>query len=232
MAHSRLLVVAALLGLQAGASADETPAPTAVISTITLSPTAYAPPNIEDDRDWTDDVGRCTHRAENAVLFPFVFLALGALTMYLTSRYAPDVPYTVIMLCEGFLVDWWASLSNSCPLNAMQDSLYQWSHIDGNLLLLVFLPALLFGDSISMNAYQFFRAKWQCLLLAGPGVVFDTGIRVAMPGGRAEHQKNSARSRAHRRHGCRGLARPRRTTRARRRARPSRGPHAGGCRRG
>ena len=100
MAQSRLLV-AALLGLQAGARADNTPAPTAVISTvsptITLSPTAYTPPNNEDDNlDWTDDVGRCTHRAENAVLFPFCFLALGALTMYLTSRYAPDVPYTVI----------------------------------------------------------------------------------------------------------------------------------------
>ena len=105
MAQSRLLVVVAALGLQAGARADDTPAP-AVISTITPSPTAYTPPNNEDDRDWTDDVGRCTHRAENAVLFPFVFLALGALTMYLTSRYAPDVPYTVIMLCEGFLVDW------------------------------------------------------------------------------------------------------------------------------
>ena len=66
MAQSRLLVVAALLGLQAGARADDTPAPTAVISTIsptiTLSPTAYSPPNNEDDNlDWTDDVGRCEH---------------------------------------------------------------------------------------------------------------------------------------------------------------------------
>ena len=58
MAQSRLLVMAALLGLQAGARADDTPAPTAVISTITLSPTEYTPPNNEDDRDWTDDVGR------------------------------------------------------------------------------------------------------------------------------------------------------------------------------
>ena len=61
MAQRRLLVVAALLGLQAGARADDTPAPTAVISTIsptiTLSPTAYTPPNNEDDNlDWTDDV--------------------------------------------------------------------------------------------------------------------------------------------------------------------------------
>ena len=93
-----------LLGLQAGAGADETPAPTTVPDetpaptatvptvsatfspTFTLSPTAYTPPNDEDDRDWTDDVGRCEHKAANAVLFPFVFLALGALTMYISSR--------------------------------------------------------------------------------------------------------------------------------------------------
>ena len=174
MPQSRLLVVAALLGLQAGAGADETPAPSSIAPTVSpqtitlsptimLSPTAYTPPNNEDDRGWTD-AGGCEHKAQNAVLFPFVVLALGALTMYLTSRYAPDVPYTVIMLVEGFLIDWWASLSNSCPLNAMQDSLYQWSHIDGNLLLLIFLPALLFGDAMSMNAYQFFRAKWQLMM--------------------------------------------------------------------
>jgi hypothetical protein len=63
MAQSRLLVVAALLGLQAGARADDTPAPTAVISTIsptiTLSPTAYSPPNNEDDNlDWTTESQR------------------------------------------------------------------------------------------------------------------------------------------------------------------------------
>ena len=60
MAQSRLLVVAALLGLQAGALAEDTPAPSSIAPTvspqtitpsptITLSPTAYTPPNNEDD---------------------------------------------------------------------------------------------------------------------------------------------------------------------------------------
>ena len=116
MAQSRLLVVAALLGLQAGALAEDTPAPSSIAPTVSpqtitlsptimLSPTAYTPPNNEDDMGWTD-AGGCEHKAQNAVLFPFVVLALGALTMYLTSRYAPDVPYTVIMLVEGFLIGW------------------------------------------------------------------------------------------------------------------------------
>ena len=47
------------------------------------------------------------------------------------------------MLVEGFLIDYWASVNDSCPLNAMQQSLYLWSHIDGDTVLLIFLPALL-----------------------------------------------------------------------------------------
>ena len=61
----------------------------------------------EDNKNELDDDGpesSCDHEASNAVLFPFVFLAIGAATLYLTSRYAPDVPYTVLMLCWGFLI--------------------------------------------------------------------------------------------------------------------------------
>jgi hypothetical protein len=47
------------------------------------------------------------------------------------------------MLVEGFLIDYWASVKDSCPLNSMQESLYLWSHIDGDTVLLIFLPALL-----------------------------------------------------------------------------------------
>ena len=36
---------------------------------------------------------------------------------------------------------------------------------------MVCAQALLFGDAMSLNVHQFLRAAWQCLLLAGPGVV-------------------------------------------------------------
>ena len=94
---------------------------------------------LEDDSSESS----CEHDPANAVLFPFVFLALGAATLWIQSRYAPDLPYTVLMLVEGFLIDYWASVKDSCPLNSMQQSLYLWSHIDGDTVLLIFLPALL-----------------------------------------------------------------------------------------
>ena len=122
----------------------------------------------------------CDHDPANAVLFPFVFLAIGAATLYLTSRYAPDVPYTVLMLCWGFLIDWWASIDDTCPINALQDSIYLWSNIDGDMVLLIFLPALLFGDAMSINVHQFLRAFWQCALLAGPGVVCSALLTAVM----------------------------------------------------
>ena len=62
----------------------------------------------------------------------------------------------------------------------MQDSLYLWSRIDGDLILLIFLPALLFGDAMSMNVHQFLRAFWQCLLLAGPGVICSALLTALM----------------------------------------------------
>ena len=100
----------------------------------------------EDKTDKLEDdssESSCEHDPANAVLFPFVFLALGAATLWLQSRYAPDVPYTVLMLVEGFLIDYWASVKDSCPLNSMQQSLYLWSHIDGDTVLLIFLPVVL-----------------------------------------------------------------------------------------
>ena len=81
-----------------GSSSLSTPSPTA-----TPSPTLTPPPTPERKDGW-DAGDSCDHDNANAVLFPFVFLALGAATLWLTSRYAPDLPYTVIMLVEGFLI--------------------------------------------------------------------------------------------------------------------------------
>ena len=84
-----------------------------------------------------------------ALLFPFVILAMGAMTQHLVSRFAPSVPYTMLMLVEGFVLDYLASLANgSPPQNSLQQSLKMWADIDGHLLLYAFLPALLFGDAM------------------------------------------------------------------------------------
>lgn len=110
----------------------------------------------------------------HALLFPFVAIAMGTLTQHLLSRHAPHVPYTMVVMLEGFVLDWLASANNEGRLNAMQQSLRLWSKIDPHLLLYSFLPALLFGDVTNLNVHTFAKTFWQALLLAGPGVLIGT----------------------------------------------------------
>ena len=45
--------------------------------------------------------------------------------------------------------------------------------IDGELFLLVFIPALIFESAFSVNFHIFMRVFGQALILAGPGVVIN-----------------------------------------------------------
>ena len=55
--------------------------------------------------------------------------------------------------------------------NLMHDSIRQWTRINGELLLNVFLPGLIFKDAVSLNFHLFTKALWQLLILAFPAVL-------------------------------------------------------------
>ncbi|XP_074309066.1 sodium/hydrogen exchanger 7 isoform X2 [Silene latifolia] len=59
-------------------------------------------------------------------------------------------------------------------LGRFGDGIRLWENIDPELLLAVFLPALLFESSFSMEIHQIKRCMAQMLLLAGPGVLIST----------------------------------------------------------
>ena len=130
MARGRLFAallaswVASVAFAQGSSSLTPTVTPTTATSqpTVTLVPTS---------KPTDQPTGRKRPRGnpKSAILFPFFFLALGAATMWLTSRFAPDVPYTVCMLVEGFVVDYLASTDNHCKANVVQDTLYIWANI-------------------------------------------------------------------------------------------------------
>eukprot|EP00931_Biecheleriopsis_adriatica_P058425 TRINITY_DN34775_c0_g1_i1.p1 TRINITY_DN34775_c0_g1~~TRINITY_DN34775_c0_g1_i1.p1 ORF type:complete len:1179 (+),score=197.98 TRINITY_DN34775_c0_g1_i1:60-3596(+) len=139
-----------------------------------------------------------------AILMPVVALLVGALTYQFLHHYAPWMPYTLAIMIEGFLMDALAYQSRpfpdlntflicpttSAPLNmpqngveilpqmcnSMQLSMDMWASIDGHLLLFIFLPVLLFGDSFGLNAHLFQKTFWQSLLLACPGVLLGTAV--------------------------------------------------------
>merc|ERR550534_1936819 len=131
-----------------------------------------------------------------ALLFPFVAMVLGTATEHSIDRYAPQVPYTVTILLEGYILDALASLGRKKVTitgsgadhddesmdvyvwphsdGVMQRSIDMWADIDGHLLLYGFLPALIFGEAMTLNVHMFTQTFFQCLLLACPGVLLGT----------------------------------------------------------
>jgi sodium/hydrogen exchanger 10/11 len=109
-----------------------------------------------------------------AVVFPCVVCAMGIATSFALARWAPWVPYTVMLMVEGLLigiVDHHAGSHGS-----LAHSLHMWQGIDPHLLLFAFLPALLFGDAMCMDTHVESQSFWQCFTLACPGVLLGAGL--------------------------------------------------------
>ncbi|KAJ7546491.1 hypothetical protein O6H91_08G041700 [Diphasiastrum complanatum] len=106
---------------------------------------------------------------EVAILFVGVCLCLGALSRQLLS--GTKVPYTVALLLVGIGLGA-LEYGTSHGLGSLGKSIR--ATINPNLILFVFLPALLFESSFAMDIHQIKRCMVQMLLLAGPGVAIST----------------------------------------------------------
>ncbi|KAL6847481.1 hypothetical protein ACP4OV_023334 [Aristida adscensionis] len=108
---------------------------------------------------------------DDAVLFVGVSLVLGIASRHLLR--GTRVPYTVALLVLGVAL---GSLEYGTHhgLGKLGAGIRIWANINPDLLLAVFLPALLFESSFSMEIHQIRRCMAQMVLLAGPGVVVST----------------------------------------------------------
>ncbi|PPD82712.1 hypothetical protein GOBAR_DD20350 [Gossypium barbadense] len=125
----------------------------------------------------------------DAVIFVGISLVLGIASRHLLR--GTRVPYTVALLIIGLglgslvvpgsyllnvnVVDpCFAEYGTSHKLGRIGDGIRLWNNIDPDLLLAVFLPALLFESAFSMEVHQIKRCMAQMVLLAGPGVIIST----------------------------------------------------------
>ncbi|CAJ1938943.1 unnamed protein product [Sphenostylis stenocarpa] len=128
----------------------------------------------------------------DAVIFFGLSLALGIACRHLLR--GTRVPYTVALLIIGIALGSigptrlffiilllflnlgfvWLEYGTHHRLGKIGDGIRLWSEIDPDLLLAVFLPALLFESSFLMEVHQIKRCLAQMLLLAGPGVALST----------------------------------------------------------
>ncbi|CAI7855030.1 unnamed protein product [Closterium sp. NIES-54] len=108
---------------------------------------------------------------EVALVFIGVSLALGALCRQVLSN--TRIPYTVALLLVGVGL---GALEYYVNLGLLGESIRMWANIDPELVLYVFLPALLFESAFSFEFHQVKRCLVQMFLLAVPGVAISTGF--------------------------------------------------------
>ncbi|CAM6099086.1 unnamed protein product [Calypogeia fissa] len=109
---------------------------------------------------------------EDAILFVAVSLVLGVICRQVFK--GTRVPYTVALLILGVALGA-VEYGTKEGLGALGTSIRRWSQINPELILFVFLPALLFESSFVMEIHQIKRCIMQMVLLAGPGVLISTG---------------------------------------------------------
>lgn len=108
----------------------------------------------------------------DAILFPWFAEVVGVVVLFLLTRFEIPIPFAAVMFVFGtFLGVGAVKLQSSDKLTR---SILMWSEIDSELLLLVFLPGLIFRDAIEVDFNLFAAAFSQILLLAFPVVLFGT----------------------------------------------------------
>ena len=127
----------------------------------------------------TSSLEHQVERAEHAVFFPWFSQVIGIVVYYVLSRYARAIPFTAVMfligLCMGIAVEF-QTATKMKDMNVVSDSALTWMQISGELLLLIFLPGLLWGDAYGIDVHLFFKSLSQLLVLAFPLVLAGTAL--------------------------------------------------------
>jgi hypothetical protein len=122
----------------------------------------------------TDEEGHVSHPA-HAVLFPSFILVIGVVVYYILSRFLHFLPYTAIMFLLGTVMGIFSASDvlkfSDKGEHYMHDTLFAWQNINSEVLLLVFLPGLIFKDALGQNPYLFTMGFGQLFIFAFPLVV-------------------------------------------------------------
>eukprot|EP01006_Ploeotia_vitrea_P029660 TRINITY_DN62150_c0_g1_i1.p1 TRINITY_DN62150_c0_g1~~TRINITY_DN62150_c0_g1_i1.p1 ORF type:complete len:1431 (+),score=196.93 TRINITY_DN62150_c0_g1_i1:53-4345(+) len=104
------------------------------------------------------------------MFFMFLSFALGA--FFRRFLMSVPIPYTVLCFVFGL-----ASAQLSRMVNSFREvSGATLAEMDPNLMLYLFLPILIFESAFGMNTFVFKMVFWQCLLLAGPGLLVASAL--------------------------------------------------------
>ena len=104
-----------------------------------------------------------------ALLFPFFILTMSLVIFYVLTRYVHMIPYTAVLFLLGTVMGLVTS-STTLKTDQLSSSTLMFEKINGNLLLLGFLPGLLFKDAYCLDIHLFFNAFSQVVIMGFPMV--------------------------------------------------------------
>jgi NhaP-type Na+/H+ or K+/H+ antiporter len=99
---------------------------------------------------------------------------VGVLTFWFLSRYAQALPYTGVLFLIGTIMGIGEEALNKS--NHLNDTISLWVGINSEVLLLVFLPGLIYKDSFTLDVHLFTMALLQCFIFAFPIVLAGTAL--------------------------------------------------------
>ena len=109
-----------------------------------------------------------------AVLFPWFSEIMGIVIFYLLARFWKSLPYTAALFILGVAMG--IGSHKLGRTDQLTESILMWSEIDSEVLLLVFLPGLIFRDAFSLNVHLFLEAISQISIFAFPMVLAGTTL--------------------------------------------------------
>ena len=110
----------------------------------------------EEDELYYNNIDNENNNPVYAILFPFFTQTLAIIIYYLISRYIKVLPYTALVFLLGTIIGY---VTNNNQENDLAKSVNIWLGINGQVILLVFLPGLIFNDSFTINVHLFFQGE-------------------------------------------------------------------------
>jgi len=132
----------------------------------TIEPTP-SPLEVSFDGVVTMSSSKAHHDASDGILFPWLVQLLGCCAVFVLERYNIPVPYAAVMFAIGALMGSLAVMrfDSGSERTYLQDSILTWVNIDSSLLLLIFLPGLIFKDAVDIPINLFLVAWGKCLYI-------------------------------------------------------------------
>jgi NhaP-type Na+/H+ or K+/H+ antiporter len=116
---------------------------------------------------------------QHAILYPWLVITLGVAVSFVLQQYELPVPYAAVMFTVGMIMGV-AAFRLDGRMEFLNQSIRQWSDINSSVLLLVFLPGLIFRDAIEINVLTFFKSLGQLFTFAFPMVLVGTVLTAAV----------------------------------------------------